>query len=334
MRSQIFYPPEAQTFNEDVIGSVVQRKWSLRHSYTAGIDSTDQSRWQRDSSEDDEMACVGSKLSPSDEYVQTSNPFRAKLSISEIGAVIDPVTLKTLRALQNKKRERRRISQQRYMQKKSRAAASLENYMPLLRDEVSQLLIRRDHLLRSREILWSAAVEYFSIFEHGLSSSKGLPPKSVKYLRTVLALDVDTGITSGFESLMACWRIFTLFFPDVHVKLKGLRSIAKHSLVASTFTTITLTKQSLQKVFPQLVDESKGQDSHRRKRIISQLLGQRIVMKGSARFHWDNTSKRVDILYSHLDMVSPLLQLLSDIEDVSLIFRGALITPAGNIMEP
>ncbi|KAE9279368.1 hypothetical protein PF008_g28387 [Phytophthora fragariae] len=70
----------------------------------------------------------------------------------------DPVTLKALRVLQQIKRERRRVSQQKYMKKKSRAAADLEKYMPLLRDEVRQLQTRQSRLVGAKKTLWSAAV--------------------------------------------------------------------------------------------------------------------------------------------------------------------------------
>ncbi|KAE9223878.1 hypothetical protein PF005_g6127, partial [Phytophthora fragariae] len=65
---------------------------------------------------------------------------------------------------------------------------------------------------------------------------------------------------------------------------------------------------------------------------VSQLLGQRITMTGSVRFGWDSVSKRVTKLYAQADMVSPLLQLVSSLEAVSIIFRGALITPDCNLV--
>ncbi|KAE8979400.1 hypothetical protein PR001_g24564 [Phytophthora rubi] len=213
--------------------------------------------------------------------------------MDDINAMADPATLKALRVLQQIKRERRRVSQQKYMKKKSRAAADLEKYMPLLRDEVQ---------------------EFYA--------------EDLERLRVVVAPDVDAGAFTGFESLVANWRTFTLLFADVQIRLEGLRQIANDSLIASTTFSFTITMQSLQKVFPHLVNDARDQ----KQRIVVQLLGQRITMTGSVRFGWDSASKRVTKLYAQADMVSPLLQLVSSPEAVSIIFRGALITPDCNLV--
>ncbi|KAE8975721.1 hypothetical protein PR002_g25522 [Phytophthora rubi] len=213
--------------------------------------------------------------------------------MDDINAMADPATLKALRVLQQIKRERRRVSQQKYMKKKSRAAADLEKYMPLLRDEVQ---------------------EFYA--------------EDLERLRVVVAPDVDAGAFTGFESLVANWRTFTMLFADVQIRLEGLRQIANDSLIASTTFSFTITMQSLQKVFPHLVNDARDQ----KQRIVVQLLGQRIALTGSVRFGWDSASKRVTKLYAQADMVSPLLQLVSSPEAVSIIFRGALITPDCNLV--
>ncbi|KAE8891432.1 hypothetical protein PF003_g24468 [Phytophthora fragariae] len=251
--------------------------------------------------------------------------------MDDIKAMADPATLKALRVLQQIKRERRRVSQQKYMKKKSRAAADLEKYMPLLRDEVRQLQTRQSRLVGAKKTLWSAAVEYFRVFEYGWSGPEEFYAEDLERLRVVVAPDVDAGAFTGFESLVANWRTFTMLFADVQIRLEGLRQIANDSLIASTISSFTITMQSLQNVFPHLVDDA-GDQKQRRERIVSQLLGQRITMTGSVRFGWDSVSKRVTKLYAQADMVSPLLQLVSSLEAVSIIFRGALITPDCNLV--
>ncbi|EGZ06941.1 hypothetical protein PHYSODRAFT_341108 [Phytophthora sojae] len=129
--------------------------------------------------------------------------------MSDITAIVDPSTLKTLHMLQQLKRERRRVSQQKYMKKKATADATLERYIPLLRDEVKRLEVQGDRLLRPKKTLWLAAVEYFRIFEHGLSGPDEPHAKDLGFLRAVVAPEVDLGACTGFEALMTNWRTST-----------------------------------------------------------------------------------------------------------------------------
>ncbi|KAG7375198.1 hypothetical protein PHYPSEUDO_002633 [Phytophthora pseudosyringae] len=48
---------------------------------------------------------------------------------------------------------------------------------------------------------------------------------------------------------------------------------------------------------------------------------------GSVRFHWDEGSKCVIRLESQLDMLSPMLKLLSSLEAVAQVFDQAVVTP-------
>ncbi|OWZ20871.1 hypothetical protein PHMEG_0004670, partial [Phytophthora megakarya] len=64
----------------------------------------------------------------------------------------------------------------------------------------------------------------------------------------------------------------------------------------------------------------------------AKLLGQRLVMHGSVRFSWNSSVNRVDGLLSQSDMVTPLLQLLGNIDDVSLLLGNARVTPEGSLV--
>ncbi|KAF4139153.1 hypothetical protein GN958_ATG11671 [Phytophthora infestans] len=57
------------------------------------------------------------------------------------------------------------------------------------------------------------------------------------------------------------------------------------------------------------------------------LLNQRLVMRGSVYFDWDSTVDCVARIQSQSDMLTPLLRLLGTLEDVSLVFQSALVTP-------
>ncbi|KAG6948068.1 hypothetical protein JG687_00015718 [Phytophthora cactorum] len=67
-------------------------------------------------------------------------------------------------------------------------------------------------------------------------------------------------------------------------------------------------------------------------RLVLKLLDQRLVVSGSVRFDRDNLNNRVVRISSQIDLVSALLQLLGNVEDVSFVFNGARITPEGNVV--
>ncbi|KAL4163095.1 hypothetical protein KRP22_015207 [Phytophthora ramorum] len=66
--------------------------------------------------------------------------------------------------------------------------------------------------------------------------------------------------------------------------------------------------------------------------LVAKLQGQCLVIQGSVRFDWDKAINRVTGLYVQMDMVSPLLRILGSLEDVSLAFSFARITPDGNLV--
>ncbi|POM71220.1 Protein kinase [Phytophthora palmivora] len=236
-----------------------------------------------------------------------------------------PTTMNKLQMILKANRDCRRRIQMRYQDKKKKAFTDLKASIPQLRDHVKQLQRKFDDLSRKKETLWSVSVEYFRIFEDGLTG----PSKNVlDFLQAAIALDVDTGAVFGLNGLVENWRNLTQLFPDIHTQLDGLAKVSTDTVIAKTTTTFTITKKSLQNVFPHLVNDSKIQ-SERRELIIAKLLGRRILMRGSVRFDWDNTDNHVVGLYTQNDMLTPMFQLLGNMEDISLVFSGALISPDG-----
>ncbi|GMF09964.1 unnamed protein product [Phytophthora lilii] len=145
--------------------------------------------------------------------------------------------------------------------------------------------------------------------------------------------DVELGTMQGFTALARSWRVLSHLFPDIHVQLYRVEqtALSTDSLLASTTTTITITANTLYDVFPHLVDDTDDEDENCA-RIALKLLGQRLRMDGSVWFDWDRSSRRVVRLYSQADMLSPLLQLRGNLEDVSITFSKALVTPDFNLV--
>ncbi|KAJ8577186.1 hypothetical protein ON010_g2017 [Phytophthora cinnamomi] len=234
-------------------------------------------------------------------------------------------------------RERRRLNQERYRKRQKQRTISLERGNRQLRDEIERLRRQRNSGISTKGTMWSIALEYFRVFRRGLHILPELPTGAqiaeLDILRGALAPDLDAGTVHGFELLVRNWMAFTLYFKDVHVQLKRLERITENSLLATTTSSITVTWHSLRHLFPHLTADS----TDRRKRsrwphIADKMLGARIVMRGSVRFDWSKADNRVIRLITQADMISPLLQLLGNLEDVLHVFQDALIRPDGNLV--
>ncbi|ETL81708.1 hypothetical protein L917_18017 [Phytophthora nicotianae] len=57
------------------------------------------------------------------------------------------------------------------------------------------------------------------------------------------------------------------------------------------------------------------------------MLGKKLVMRGSVLFGWDNTTDKIVSFHSQADMITPMLNLLGNLKDVSCVFSKARITP-------
>ncbi|ETI41102.1 hypothetical protein F442_13501 [Phytophthora nicotianae P10297] len=90
-----------------------------------------------------------------------------------------------------------------------------------------------------------------------------------------------------------------------------------------TTTSVTITKHTLRNVFPHLRTTD---NSDRNDELAEQLLNQRLVLRGSTCFEWDDSSRMTRVV-SQSDMLSPMLQLLNSVEGVFGVFEQALISP-------
>ncbi|KAE9261077.1 hypothetical protein PR003_g34086, partial [Phytophthora rubi] len=116
-------------------------------------------------------------------------------------------------------------------------------------------------------------------------------------------------------------RLLSLYHDDVHVQLQRLEQIGDDSLRAVTTTSVTITKNTLRFVYPHLDSEHSA--------LAAKLLNQRLVMRGTVHFDWDNTSGRVVRVKSKVDVLTPMLRLLGSLENVSTVFEMAMMTLEG-----
>ncbi|ETK81170.1 hypothetical protein L915_13314 [Phytophthora nicotianae] len=136
-----------------------------------------------------------------------------------------------------------------------------------------------------------------------------------------MAPDVVINSEYGPEAIMQHW-CFMDWFGDVNVELKRWEATDGESLLGITTTSVTITKHTLRNVFPHLCTTD---NSDRNSKLADQLLNQRLVMRGSTCFEWDDSTSRMTRVVSQSDMLSPMLQLLNSVEGVFRVFEQALI---------
>lgn len=170
--------------------------------------------------------------------------------------------------------------------------------------------------------VWNTAVQHFCLIRHGLH----LTNDQLAFVRETIAPDVVYNTEYGLEAIVRNW-CFVQWFSDVEVELDKLNKSARMSMLATTRTSVTITQQTLTKVFPHLFSP-KTRDAN--PDLANSLLGQRIVMRGATCFEWDRANERVTSVVAQSDMLTPMLRLLGSLEDVSRVFDKALIS-SGNM---
>ncbi|OWY99302.1 hypothetical protein PHMEG_00029713 [Phytophthora megakarya] len=184
-----------------------------------------------------------------------------------------------------------------------------------------------------KENVWSIALEYFRIFHYGLPATSQFmtystmePCAQLDFVQNSMAPDVVFNGERGPEAVIKSWGCLSHWFKDISVDLDRLTKGPAGSVIASTVTTVTITEQTLRQVFPRLwmLD---GRGGCLVSTLVNKLRGQRLVMRGSTHFEWDGGYGRVICVRTMADMLTPLLELLGNVEDVARVFNEALITP-------
>ncbi|EGZ29312.1 hypothetical protein PHYSODRAFT_471648 [Phytophthora sojae] len=213
-----------------------------------------------------------------------------------------------------------RPNQERYRKKQADLLPTREKDTQQLWAEIHTLRYQRLGLpagVTTKKGLWDVVADYFRQFRHGLHASANVRTVQLDFVRTTMATDVVFNTEYGIEAMRRSW-CFLRWFDDVEVELENLQKSSKMSLNATMTTSVTITNRTLSNVFPYLKKSSS---------LACKLVGQRIVMRGSARFDWDSSTSRVTSVISQSDMLTPMLRLLGSFEDVSQVFDQALISP-------
>ncbi|OWZ15161.1 hypothetical protein PHMEG_00011248 [Phytophthora megakarya] len=177
--------------------------------------------------------------------------------------------------------------------------------------------------------VWAIALEYLRIFRHGFKPSTNERTALVlTFLQKFMAPDVSDGYFFGPQALLRNWELFSRCFGDVQVDLNSMASITEDILSATTTTSITISSNTLKLVFPHLnSDGYGGADGGAWSALAKRLEGQRLVMRSTVKFHWDNMNMRVIQMQTRSDMLTAVYHVLGSWEAVNHVFDGAFLTP-------
>ncbi|OWY98299.1 hypothetical protein PHMEG_00030965 [Phytophthora megakarya] len=232
----------------------------------------------------------------------------------------------------------RRVRQLRYRKKKESYTVDLDNENRQLRGEIKQLQQRHrsaSTTIPAKESAWNVVVEYFRLFRFGLSellvTAKPTSPPELQqsaqmdFLLASMTSDVLFNNERGIDAIMKSWCFMSSCFASVEMELDGLAKNALGSIIATTTTTVTFSKHTVDSLFPHLarIDRNKRE-------ILSwteKFVNEKIVMRGSTYFEWDAGYCRIASIQHQSDMITPMLRVLGTLESVSRAFDKALITP-------
>lgn len=238
-------------------------------------------------------------------------------------------------------REQCRTNQARYRQKQREYVAKLESTVTQLRDEIPMLEVQRRRLrYDSKQRVWDVVVEYFQLFRHGVcdSSEQGsaIPSdvlrtseaqQQLMFLRSTMAPDVEFCNVSGVEVLMEHWCRMSEYHENLKFELEHMEKVSESIVTAKAMLTVTITKTTLECVFPHLMGSENVEDLS----LAVKILGHTLVYPCSVLFVWDEATSLVVRLETDIDMATPLLGLLGNLKDVSRVVQGATMVPSNFI---
>ncbi|OWZ22240.1 hypothetical protein PHMEG_0003079 [Phytophthora megakarya] len=174
--------------------------------------------------------------------------------------------------------------------------------------------------------------EYFRLFRFGvlqgdLSTSDVKPGGSIPvvqrcFLNAAMDPDVTDGTVVGVNAIMESWERMSLCFPGIEIEPTCLENGSDGGIVATARQHTTINENMLLYAFPHLIQEC-GEYS----KLVNKLLGRHILIRGSVCFKWDKENGRMSSFVFKADLLTPMLRLLDNLEDVSHVFSKARLTP-------
>ncbi|KAG6616112.1 bZIP transcription factor 1 [Phytophthora cinnamomi] len=232
-------------------------------------------------------------------------------------------------------RERRRVNQARYRAKLAKVEIDTQIAIDHLRKEIEDLKSRCQISFRTPtfQTPWTVAADYFRHFNNFIVYPGTQHDAASIFLRRIMAPDTVDDVFPGVDTQIENWRRFAPFFGDTRLELRGMEMSSERDLVASTLANITVSWNTLRYAFPHLNSDGKGgAQGGDWSPIATKIVGQTLVVRGTVIFGWDDTSDKVVRFHAQADLLTPVLNVLGSLADVSLFFSEALITPDGNFI--
>ncbi|ETO75094.1 hypothetical protein F444_09270 [Phytophthora nicotianae P1976] len=246
-------------------------------------------------------------------------------------STIDSALLAELESWQRKsiqlRRKSRRETQRRYRKKQADYTTKLADDVKQLQGGIKKLQQQRasvGSVDTAKRNVWNVALAYSSSFRR--VNTQGIRSQ-LEFLRAAMAPDVAFNGGFGPVELAESWCVLR-WFDNVDVDIQSLVKSGEDSVVQTTKTSVTITERTLQNLFPHVCGHGSGDGrSAEMARLMARLVDQRIIMDGRTVFQWDSASNSMASVTTKCDLLSPILMLLGSLEDVSLLFDRALVSP-------
>ncbi|KAG7398643.1 hypothetical protein PHYBOEH_010692 [Phytophthora boehmeriae] len=188
----------------------------------------------------------------------------------------------------------------------------------------------------SQQRAWDVVAEYFQLFRSGVGNATEQRPtgtnevlctteaqQQLMFLRSTMASNVEFGRGDliGVEALMGHWQRLSECHDGLHVQMEYLNKISDTIVIATATMSVTITKNTLEGIFPHLMGSESVEDLS----LAVRLLGHRLSYPCSTLFVWDEASSLVVRLETDVDMATPLLKLLGNLDEVSRVLDGAVV---------
>ncbi|OWZ05342.1 hypothetical protein PHMEG_00022583 [Phytophthora megakarya] len=223
-------------------------------------------------------------------------------------------------------REYCRLNQERQRKLEKKKETDIQDAIAKLQCEIGKLS-KKGKAAATATTIWAVVLECSSYFNSYVSSDI-LHATALTFLHGIMTPDVVIGSEFGVEAQLQIWKLFTFYFDDIHLEMTEMDMSTPHTLVAGTILSVTITSNTLVRAFPHLTNVgSGGTKGDKWSPLANRLLGQKLVMRGSALFGWNSAINKVERLDFHADMMTPVTKLLGNVPDVAYVFSKAHVTP-------
>ncbi|OWY95066.1 Bzip transcription factor [Phytophthora megakarya] len=234
--------------------------------------------------------------------------------------------------------EQCRANQTRYRKKQKEYLLQLENNAENLRRELDDLRSRRQDIEAqaiNEQSPWNVVADVFRLLDVSFRSPWCISNKEdannrakvkgvLAMIKNGFAQDVSMGDLTGVGALLDQVQRYSRFFGEPRIRLKKMEQEVPGVLLATSNLRLTITEYTLRCVFPYLETVSRSKYDTRPS-VGARLIGQQLHCSCSMRFYFGDETGRVVKVDTSIDWITPLVQALGNLEEVSQVFDSALI---------